>query len=170
MNYMLTEEQQMIVETAREIAEKKIVPVREQYDHEGIFPWDVIKALSEADMCGLYIPEEYGGMGGGVMELCLEVEELSKACGGISLALAGTALGTFPILLFGLTSIVYVIFYEFQFLRFCNNHGMTTLFTIYLGALLTYFARRTGVIGDIADRSRWVLQSLKKYAQPKKAA
>lgn len=101
MNHMLTEEQQMIVETAREIAQKKMLPVREEYDHNGVFPWDVIKALAEADMCGLYIPEEYGGMGGGVLELCLAVEELSKVCGGISLALAGTALGTFPILLFG---------------------------------------------------------------------
>ncbi len=101
MNYMLSEEQQMIVETAREIAQKKILPVREEYDHDGVFPWDVIKALSEADMCGLYIPEEYGGMGGGVFELCVAVEELSKVCGGIALALAGTALGTFPILLFG---------------------------------------------------------------------
>jgi alkylation response protein AidB-like acyl-CoA dehydrogenase len=52
-------------------------------------------------MCGLYIPQEYGGFGGGVFELCLAVEELSKVCGGISLAMAATALGTFPILLFG---------------------------------------------------------------------
>jgi alkylation response protein AidB-like acyl-CoA dehydrogenase len=101
MNWFLTEAQQMIVETAREIAQKKIVPVREKYDHEGTFPWDVVKALAEADMCGLYIPEAYGGMGGGVLDLCLAVEELSKACGGIALAMAGTALGTFPILLFG---------------------------------------------------------------------
>ena len=101
MNYFLTEEQQMIIETAREIAQKKILPVREHYDREGIFPWDVIEALAEADMCGLYIPEEFGGMGGGVLELCLATEELSKVCGGISLALAATALGTFPILLHG---------------------------------------------------------------------
>ena len=101
MNWFLTEEQQMIIETAREIAQKKILPVREKYDHEGVFPWDVVKALSEADMCGLYIPEEYGGFGGGVFELCLAVEELSKIDGGISLAMAATALGTFPILLFG---------------------------------------------------------------------
>ncbi len=100
MNYFLTEEQQMIVETAREIAQKKIVPVREKYDHEGIFPWDVVNALAEVDLCGLYIPQEYDGFGGGVFELCLAVEELSKACGGISLAMAATALGTFPILLF----------------------------------------------------------------------
>ncbi|KMQ51046.1 Butyryl-CoA dehydrogenase [Chitinispirillum alkaliphilum] len=101
MNYFLSEEQQMIVETAREIAQKKILPVREKYDHEGIFPWDIVEALSEADMCGLYIPEQYGGFGGGVFELCLAVEELSKIDGGISLAMAATALGTFPILLHG---------------------------------------------------------------------
>jgi alkylation response protein AidB-like acyl-CoA dehydrogenase len=100
MNYFLTEEQQMIVETAREIAQKKIIPVREHYDREGIFPWDVVQAMAEVDLCGLYIPEQYGGFGGGVFELCLAVEELSKACGGISLAMAATALGTFPILLF----------------------------------------------------------------------
>ncbi|MBN2188439.1 MAG: acyl-CoA dehydrogenase family protein [Chitinispirillaceae bacterium] len=101
MNWFLTDEQKMIIETAREIAQKKILPVREKYDHEGIFPWDVVKAMAEADLCGLYIPAEYGGFGGGVFELCLAVEELSKACGGISLAMAATALAAFPILLFG---------------------------------------------------------------------
>ena len=89
------------METAREIAQKKIVPVREHYDRDGVFPWEVVKALAEVDLCGLYIPAEYDGFGGGVFELCLAVEELSKACGGISLAMAATALGTFPILLFG---------------------------------------------------------------------
>ncbi len=100
MNWFFTEEQEMIIETAREIAINKILPVREKYDEEGTFPWDVVNAMAEVDLCGLYIPEEFGGMGGGVMELCLAVEELSKICGGISLAMAATALGTFPILLF----------------------------------------------------------------------
>lgn len=101
MNWFLTEEQSMIIDTAREVAQKKILPVREKYDHEGIFPWDVVEAMADADLCGLYIPEEYDGFGGGVFELCLAVEELSKVCGGISLAMAATALGTFPLLLFG---------------------------------------------------------------------
>jgi len=101
MNWFLTEEQSMIIDTAREVAQKKILPVREKYDHEGIFPWDVVEAMAEADLFGLYIPEEYDGFGGGVFELCLAAEELSKVCGGISLAMAATALGTFPILLFG---------------------------------------------------------------------
>lgn len=101
MNWFFTEEQQMIIDTAREVAQKKILPVREKYDHEGIFPWDVVKAMADVDIFGVYIPEEYGGLGYGVFEMCLAVEELSKVCGGISLAFAACALGTFPILLFG---------------------------------------------------------------------
>jgi alkylation response protein AidB-like acyl-CoA dehydrogenase len=105
VNYFLTEEQQMIIDTAKELAQKKIKPVREKYDEEGIFPWDIVKEMSNAGLMGLYIPEEYGGMAKtgehGIMNLCLAVEELSKVCGGISLAMAATALGTFPILLFG---------------------------------------------------------------------
>lgn len=101
MNWFFTEEQQMIIDTSREVAEKKILPVREKYDHEGIFPWDVVKEMAGVDIFGIYIPEEYGGLGYGVFEMCLAVEELSKICGGIALAFAACALGTFPILLFG---------------------------------------------------------------------
>ena len=101
MNYFLTEEQQMIKDLAKKIAKEKIEPVREEYDENETFPWDIVKVLAEADLCGLYIPEEYGGMGGGIFELCLAVEELCKVDGGITLCLAATALATFPILLFG---------------------------------------------------------------------
>jgi alkylation response protein AidB-like acyl-CoA dehydrogenase len=100
MNYFLTEEQKMIIEVARKVAEEKIKPMREHFDETEEFPWDAVKAMAEADLCGLYIPEAYGGMGGGVFELCLAVEELCKVDGGIALSLAATALGTFPILLF----------------------------------------------------------------------
>ena len=101
MNYFLSEEEQMIVDTARQIAQEKIKPVREKYDEEEIFPWDIVKELANADMCGLYIPEEYGGLGKGIMGLVLVTEELCKVDGGIALALAATALGTFPILIAG---------------------------------------------------------------------
>ena len=101
MNYFLTEEQQMIKDLASKIAKEKIAPVALKYDEEGIFPHDILKVLADSDLCGVYIPEEYGGLGGGVFEMSLVVEELSKACGGIALAFAGTGLGTFPIILFG---------------------------------------------------------------------
>jgi len=101
MNYFLTEEQQMIKELAAKIADEKIAPVALEYDEEGKFPHDIIKILADSDLCGVYLPEKYGGLGGGVFEMSLVVEELSRACGGIALAFAGTGLGTFPILLFG---------------------------------------------------------------------
>lgn len=101
MDYFLTDEQKMIVELARKVAQEKIKPVRQEFDESGEFPWEIVKELSQADLMGLYIPQEYGGFGGGVMELCIAVEELCKVDGGIALSLAATALGTFPIIIFG---------------------------------------------------------------------
>ncbi len=101
MDYLLTEEQIMVRDLARQIANVKIKPVASQYDVEGTFPWDIVKAMADSDLFGIYIEEEYGGTGGGTMEIVLATEELSRACGGIALALAATALGTFPIILFG---------------------------------------------------------------------
>jgi len=101
MDYGFTEEQEMIRDLCKQVAEEKIKPVREHYDETQEFPWDMVKVFAQADLFGLWIPEEYGGMGGGVFEMSIGVEELSKACGGISLALAGTALGSFPIIVAG---------------------------------------------------------------------
>ena len=101
MNYFLTEEQQMIKDLCHTIGSEKIKPVREHYDETGEFPWEIVKVLAEADICGVYIPAEYGGLGGGVMEMVVATEELSRFCGGIALAFAATGLGTFPILLYG---------------------------------------------------------------------
>ncbi len=101
MNYFLTELQEMIRDICHKIGEEKIKPVRARYDETQEFPWDVVKVLAETDICGCYIPEEYGGMGGGIMEMVIATEELSRFCGGIALAFAATGLGTYPILLFG---------------------------------------------------------------------
>jgi len=101
MDYFLSEEEKMMVETARTIALEKMKPVREHYDETEEFPWEIVKEFAQADLCGVYIPEEYGGFGKGIMGLVLVVEELCKVDGGISLALAATALGTLPILIAG---------------------------------------------------------------------
>ena len=101
MFYMLTEEQLMIRDLARQIAVETIVPVRAELDEQNKFPWDVMKAMAQADLFGLFIPEEYGGLGKKGFELCIAVEELSKACLGVSTSFAANALGTYPILLYG---------------------------------------------------------------------
>ena len=101
MDYLLTEEQQMIRDLARQIAEEKVVPVRAELDEKEEFPWEIMKVLAQSDLFGLFIPEEYGGLGKGSFELCLAVEELSRACVGVSTTYAANALGTYPILLQG---------------------------------------------------------------------
>jgi alkylation response protein AidB-like acyl-CoA dehydrogenase len=101
MDYFLNEEQVMIKDLARQIAEEKIVPVRAELDETGEFPWDIMKTLAQSDLFGLFIPEEYGGLGKGCFELSIAVEELSRACLGVSTTYAANALGTYPLLLFG---------------------------------------------------------------------
>ena len=101
MDYQLSEDQQAIVETARAIAQQKIKKVREHYDQTEEYPWEIVEEMRKADLFGVYIPEAYGGLGGGAFELVLVIEEISKVCGGMALILAGTALGAYPIMLYG---------------------------------------------------------------------
>jgi alkylation response protein AidB-like acyl-CoA dehydrogenase len=101
MDYLFTDEQKMIKELAHKIAEEKIRPVAAKYDKTEEFPWDILKVIGDSDLFGLFVPEEYGGMGVSVTNLCLATEELSRACGGIAVCYAASALGTFPIVLFG---------------------------------------------------------------------
>ena len=101
MDYLLTDEQKMIQELARKIADEKIRPVAAKYDQSEEFPWEIMQILAQSDLFAIFVPQEYGGMGAGVLDLCIATEELSRACGGIAVCYAASALGTFPIVLFG---------------------------------------------------------------------
>ena len=101
MPYNLTEEQKELIAIAKQIAEEKIKPLREKYDEEQLFPEEIVKILGNSDLYRVFIPEEYDGLGMGVFEMALVTEELSRIDGGIALAYAGSALGAFPIILFG---------------------------------------------------------------------
>ncbi|HUT99419.1 MAG TPA: acyl-CoA dehydrogenase family protein [bacterium] len=101
MDYLLTPEQTEMRDLARRIAEEKIRPVAAEYDLRQEFPWPIVKIFAQTDLFRTFIPVEYDGLGGGIFELALITEELSRGCGGIALALAGTALGAYPVILFG---------------------------------------------------------------------
>jgi butyryl-CoA dehydrogenase len=88
-------------ERAREVAEKYVRPNAAKYDRLQEYPWEIKDAIAKAGLMGVWIPKEYGGSGGGVLDLCLCVEELSRACGGVGVLYAVNALGTFPILVGG---------------------------------------------------------------------
>jgi alkylation response protein AidB-like acyl-CoA dehydrogenase len=101
MHELLPKRTQEYRERARQIAEHVVRPIAAELDRTGAYPWPVVAALREAGLTGLWIPEEYGGSGAGVLDLCVVVEELSRACGGVGVAYAVNALGSFPIILGG---------------------------------------------------------------------
>ena len=101
MEYLLNEQQKAIKRLARTIAEEKILPVRAELDEREEFPWAIMKDLADTDMFGVFIPEEYGGVGEGCLELCLVVEELSRVCSGIAISYAASTLGSFPLTMYG---------------------------------------------------------------------
>jgi len=101
LEYFLTEQQKSIKSLVREIAEEKILPVRAELDEKEEFPWEIMNLLAYTDMFGVFIPEEYEGLGGGCLDLCLVVEELSRICAAVAVSYAAVALGTIPLLMYG---------------------------------------------------------------------
>ena len=101
MEYFLTEQQKTIKSLARRIAEERILPVRAALDEAEEFPWDIVKDLANADMFRVFLPEEYEGLGGGCLDLCLVVEELSRICSAVAVTYAASALGGLPLLEYG---------------------------------------------------------------------
>ncbi|MDD5542236.1 MAG: acyl-CoA dehydrogenase family protein [Acidobacteriia bacterium] len=101
MDELLTKENLDYRGRAREVAEKYVRPIAAELDREARYPWEIVERLKEYQLMGEWIPKEYGGGGGGVLNLCIIVEELSRACGGVGVAYAVNALGSFPIIFGG---------------------------------------------------------------------
>ena len=98
---LYTAQQMELRDRARDLAETVMRPVAALHDVEQTYPWEVQKAIKAAGLSGVWIPREYGGLGGGVLDLCIVVEEFSRACGGMGVGYAVNALGSFPIIISG---------------------------------------------------------------------
>jgi len=101
LQYSLTEEQKMIKDLARKLAEERILPIRAELDETEEFPWQVIKDMGAADLFRVFVPAEYEGLGGGCLELCLVMEELSRVCSGVAISYAASALGSYTLMDYG---------------------------------------------------------------------
>lgn len=101
MDYFFTEQQQMIIDTAREITNEKIIPVRAELDENNQFPREILQDIAKADLFSVFVPEEYGGFGGGCFEVVLALEELARGCVGVATSFAASALGIFPVMIAG---------------------------------------------------------------------
>jgi alkylation response protein AidB-like acyl-CoA dehydrogenase len=101
LEYFLNDLQKAVKQMARTIAEEKILPIRAELDETEEFPRTIMKHLADTDLFGVWLPQEYGGLGGGCFELCLVVEELSRVCLGVATSYAVSSLGSFTLLEYG---------------------------------------------------------------------
>jgi len=101
MDYFLTEEQQMIVDVARQLTDERIIPNRAELDKKHEFPRDILNDMAKADLFGIPIPEAYGGFGGGCFDIALAVEQFGRGCIGVGTAFAANFLGVYPIIIAG---------------------------------------------------------------------
>lgn len=101
MDYFLSEEQRMIVDIARQITDERIIPHRAELDEKHEFPRAILNEMAQADLFGVPIPEEFGGFGGGCLDIVLALEQLGRGCIGVGTAFAASSLGIYPILISG---------------------------------------------------------------------
>jgi acyl-CoA dehydrogenase len=101
MDLSFTEEQDALVQTAREFTRKEVTPKAAHFDETGEFPRDILKKAWETGLVNMEIPAEYGGLGGSCLDNCLVQEEVSYGCSGVNTSLSANSLGSMPILVAG---------------------------------------------------------------------
>jgi len=102
VDFDLTDEQRLIRDTVREVAQAEFAPRAHEVDEASRFPAENFERLAELGLMGLPVPEAYGGAGGDTLSYALVVEELAAACGSTALVYAAhVSLGCGPFTLFG---------------------------------------------------------------------
>ncbi|MEZ4367297.1 MAG: acyl-CoA dehydrogenase family protein [Kofleriaceae bacterium] len=97
----LTEEQDALIQSARDFARKEIIPVAGHLDETGEFPRELLKKAWETGLMNVEVPAAYGGLGGSCLDHCLVQEEIAFGCAGINTSLAANMLGATPLLVAG---------------------------------------------------------------------
>ncbi len=101
MNFEFSEEQLAIRDGIRELVQDRVAPRAAEIDEKGEYPEDIERLFAENGILAIPFPEEYGGISGSSVTICMGVEEIAKACTSSSLILAVQALGSYPILIAG---------------------------------------------------------------------
>lgn len=82
MDFRLSEEQQLMIDSARKVGERFGLEYWRDLDAKKAFPAEIWQAICDAGLCGVALPEAYGGSGLGMLEMALIVEALSEGGGG----------------------------------------------------------------------------------------
>jgi butyryl-CoA dehydrogenase len=88
MNFDLSPEQQLIQNTARDLATREILPHAADIDRKHTFPRDLFSRLGELGLLGVMLPEEWGGAGMDVLSYAVALEEIARACASTAVAMS----------------------------------------------------------------------------------
>jgi short-chain 2-methylacyl-CoA dehydrogenase len=98
----LSEEHEALRATVRDFARAVVAPVIGDYYEKHAFPYEIVRQMGKMGLFGLPFPEEYGGMGGDYLALCVALEELARVDSSVAITLeAAISLGAMPIYRFG---------------------------------------------------------------------
>jgi alkylation response protein AidB-like acyl-CoA dehydrogenase len=101
MDFNFSEEQLAIRDTIRELVQDRVAPRAAEIDEKAEYPRDIEQLFAENGVLGIPIPEQYGGISGSSVTICMATAEIARACATSSLILSVQSLGAYPILLAG---------------------------------------------------------------------
>jgi short-chain 2-methylacyl-CoA dehydrogenase len=102
LSFALSDEQEEFRRVVAEFADTVVAPAAEEFNADGRFPVEIVQRMGQMGLFGIPFPEEYGGMGGDFLTLCLAIEELGRVDQSLGITLeAAVGLGAAPIYEFG---------------------------------------------------------------------
>ncbi|MGB3444474.1 MAG: acyl-CoA dehydrogenase family protein [Actinophytocola sp.] len=102
IDFRLTEEHEALRKTVEEFAREEVAPVIGDLYEKAEFPYEIVAKMGRMGLFGLPFSEEYGGMGGDFLAVCVALEELARVDSSVAITLeAGVSLGAMPIYRFG---------------------------------------------------------------------
>ncbi len=95
----LNEEQRLIIETVKRLAEERIAPISKSIDESGEFNWEIANLFGELGLLQIFLPTEYGGLKSDkCLMFSLITEEIAKVCASSAILIIIQAVGSFPII------------------------------------------------------------------------
>ena len=101
MNFQFTNEQEELRQTVRKLANERFAPMATDIDNSYEISNEVVRLIGEAGLYRLFYPQQYGGVGLSIINICIVREELAKVSTHAEGAFAVGGLGSVPLVLFG---------------------------------------------------------------------
>ena len=105
MNFNLNEDKQAFADVAAQFARQALAPHAAQWDKDHTFPVDTLRQAGELGFCGLYTPEDDGGLGLSRLDASIIFEQLAMGCTATTAMLTIHNMATWMLASYGQASV-----------------------------------------------------------------